>query len=198
MENEKELVTITEEATEQKEQIIEESKDSIGFQNIKSSYTEEDVKKLIQSETDKVRGKYSKELKELQKELEGYKPKEKSESELQLEQRLKAVEDKEKEIVNKEKSLKALETLKNNGLDGQLVKYLNLQGVEDLESYIKEVADIVIKHTNKSLLDNSFIGNKHKTQKDVVTKEQFGKMSYLERVNLFKSNAELYKKLSSK
>ena len=44
------------------------------------------VKKLIQSETDRVRTEYSKQIKE----LEQYKPKEKSQAEIDLENRLKA------------------------------------------------------------------------------------------------------------
>ena len=52
------------------------------------------VQKYVQSETDKVRTKYSQDLRTANEELAKYKPVEKSETEKALEARLKALEDK--------------------------------------------------------------------------------------------------------
>ena len=56
------------------------------------------VQKMIQSETDKVRTEYSKQLKTVNEELSKYKPEPKSESELALEEKIKELENKENEL----------------------------------------------------------------------------------------------------
>lgn len=149
-----------------------------------------EVERLIQSEQDKVRTEYSKKLKDTTEELSKYKPKDKSESEVELENRLKALEDKEKEISNKEKLLNISNTLEEKGLPKQLAKYL--QGAEDLDTSITEVQGLF----NSNKLDNTYKPSNHQSTKDAISKEQFMKMSYSDRVNLFKTNEELYKRLS--
>lgn len=156
------------------------------------TFTEEELQKKIQSETDKVRTEYSKKLKEMEEELKELRPKKKSQAELDMEARIKALEQKEKEVAKKELQFKVAETLENNGLNKQLAKYLNVQGVEDLESYIIEVKETL----NQQLLDNSFKPKNHNNSKEVITKEQFNKMNYTERMNLYKENKELFEKLS--
>lgn len=181
MENEKVQVT---ETTEVKTEEIkaEETKTEV------KTYTEEEVQKLlkngIQSETDRVRTEYSKKLKEKDDNSKNYGDK------------LKELEQKEKEIQAKEKLIKVSETLKNNGLDSELAKYINLQGAEDLESYVGEVAEILKKHITDSTINNSYKPSSHAGNKDTISKDEFMKMSYADRVNLFKSNEELYKRLS--
>lgn len=61
----------------------------------------EQVNKLIQSETDKVRTDYSTRLRTANEELAKYKPQEKSDSEKALEARLSALEAKEKKLPTK-------------------------------------------------------------------------------------------------
>lgn len=159
-------------------------------------FTEDAVTKRLQSETDKVRTDYSKKLKDVEDELVKYKPVDKSESEIELDKRLKALEDKEKEVQAKEKLLKVSETLEGNGLDKQLAKYLNVQGVEDLESYVKEVSTVIQQHITDSKIDNSFKPNNHQSKKDTITKEDFNKMGYMERTKLFTTNKDLYDRLN--
>ena len=53
-----------------------------------SDETKAQVEKLLQSETDKIRTEYSQKLKTVNEELNQYKPKEKSESEKALEERI--------------------------------------------------------------------------------------------------------------
>ncbi|KEI79757.1 hypothetical protein N452_14640 [Clostridium botulinum A2 117] len=156
------------------------------------TFTEEEVNKLKQSETDRVRTEYSKKIKAMENKIKELTPVEKTESEIELENRVQALEQKEKEIQAKEIQFKVAETLENNGLNKQLAKYLNVQGVEDLESYITEVKETL----NNQLLNNSFKPSNHNNAKEVVSKEQFNKMSYIERQELYRENKELYKKLS--
>lgn len=161
--------------------------------NIKT-YTEEEVTKLLkaklQSETDKVRTEYSKKLKDKDDELNKYKPKEKSETEIELENRLKVIEDKEKEVSKKERLLNISDELEKQGLPKQLNKYL--LEVKDTATEINSLKEIF----NNSKLDNSYKPSSHNSQKDSITKEQFLKMGYADRLNLFKSNKELYNRLS--
>lgn len=150
----------------------------------------EAVQKIIQSETDKVRTKYSSELKTVNDELAQYKPKQKSESELALEQRIANLEAKEKELANKERAMTIADKLKAKGLPSELAQYLNVG--EDIDGSIDKVGDT---------LGNYFLGQvsnpsgNHSTNKG-ITKADFAKMSYAERAKLFQENNELYKALS--
>jgi hypothetical protein len=65
----------------------------------------EAVQKYAQSEADKVRTNYSKQLKDVNEELSKYKPKEKTEEEKSIEARLKALEDRELELSKKERQV---------------------------------------------------------------------------------------------
>ena len=150
----------------------------------------EAVNKLVQSETDKVRTKYSSELKTVNDELEKYKPKQKSDAELALEQRIANLEAKEKELANKERAMTIANKLKAKGLPSELAQYLNVG--EDIDGSIDKVGDA---------LGNYFLGQvsnpsgNHSTNKG-ITKADFAKMSYSERAKLFQENNELYKALS--
>lgn len=153
--------------------------------------SKEDLTKLTQAEGDKVRTEYSKKLKDTADELNKYKPKQKSEAEIELENRLKVLEDKEKEVQGKEKLLDITTKLNEQGLPSQLGKYLT--GVEDVETEINSLKEVF----NNLKIDGSFKPDKHnKGAADFITKEQFLKMSYMERMNLFKSNKDLYDRLS--
>lgn len=154
------------------------------------TYTEEDIKKILQSETDKVRTEYSKKLKDKDDELNKYKPKEKSETEIELENRLKVVEDKEKEVSKKEKLLDITNKLTEQGLPSELGKYLT--GAEDVETEIKSLKKVF----NNNKIDGSFKPENHAGTKDSITKDQFMKMGYADRLNIFKTNKELYDRLS--
>lgn len=158
----------------------------------KDYVSKEDLNKQLQSETDKVRTEYSKKLKDATDELNKYKPKDKSDAEIEMEKRLKILEDKEKEVAQKEKVLNVSNKLKEQGLPEQLAKYLS--GVEDdkVETEIGSLKEIF----NNAQIQSGFKPDSHKSKEDSITKEQFKKMGYLDRLNLFKSNNELYQKLS--
>lgn len=143
------------------------------------------VNKVIQSETDKVRTEYSKKIKELESKL----PVEPTEEEKALQERIKALEERERAIAQKEFETELQGKLKDKGLNEQLSRYLNVQGVEDLETYLEEVAKVI---------GNQIEGYKPRGHESNVgvTKEQFSKMSYVERMNLFETNRQLYDTLS--
>lgn len=186
MENLENQTETTEVTTEQQEQ---EVATDVQEEEVKT-FTEEDLNKKIQSETDRVRTEYSKKIKQMEEELKELKPKEKSDAELEMEQRIKALEDKEKEIQAKERLLNVTNKLQEQGLPSQLSKYL--VGVEDVETEINSLKEIF----NNSVLNNSFKPQKHNSNKEKISKEDFNKMTLLERQKLYEINQELYNKLS--
>lgn len=146
------------------------------------------VQQVVQAECDAVRTEYSAKIKE----LEQYKPVEKTQAELELEARIKILEEREKAIAEKESEEQFTTKFESKGLPKQLAKYFNRQGVEDVETYLEEISNVF----NELQLNNSFKPNEHKGSKDVITKEQFKAMGYSERVKLMKTNRPLYDKLS--
>lgn len=105
-----------------------------------SVITEETVKKLIQSETDKVRTKYSQELKEKQDQIESLQKEKMTAAQLreyeqkQLTERLAA---KEKELNDKEVSIHARDQLIAEGLDISFVDFVKADTKERTEDRIK-------------------------------------------------------------
>lgn len=155
-----------------------------------TTFTEEEVNKKLQSETDKVRTEYSTKIKTMEEELNKYKPKEPTDEEKQLHDKIKAFEEKEKEFNLKEKTVKVQDQLNTLGFPKELGKYLNVG--DDIETSIKEISDILKDYKT----NNSYIPKSHKGGTEGITKEQFNKMNYKDRLNLFKNNTELYKQLS--
>lgn len=147
------------------------------------------VQKYVQSETDKVRTDYSAKLKSVNDELAKYKPKEKSDTEKALEDRTTALEAREKELANKEKTMNVAVKLKEKELPEGLAKYLSVG--DDMDKTIEEVG---------ALFGNYFLSRSNKpgnhTTNKGITKEDFKKMSYGERAKLYQDNPTLYQALS--
>lgn len=144
------------------------------------------VNKIIQSETDKVRTEYSKKIKDLESKL----PRQMTDEEKAFDERIKALEEREKAIAEKEYITKVQGKLKDKGLDEQLAQYLNVQGVEDLETYIEDIAKVISSQIQE------YKPRGHEGSSTKITKEQFSKMNYMERMNLFENNRALYDALS--
>lgn len=156
------------------------------------TYNEEELQKKVQSAEDRIRTEYSKKIKTLEEELKRLKPKEKTEAEIELEKRIQALENKEKELQKKELEIQVSKTLENNGLPSQLANFIKMEGVEDVESYLTEIKEVLNKH----LVNNSYKPKNHSSNKTSITKEQFKKMSLLEKQKLYRENEALYNKLA--
>ena len=129
------------------------------------------VDKSIQSETDKVRTEYSKKVKELEK----FKPVEKSETEIELETLKKELAD-----------TKFSKTLKDIGVDDSLAKFIKSDcDIEELSTFVKGFAQN----------QQDFIPNNMNMGDNSITKEQFKKMGIADRTKLYDSNPELYNQL---
>ncbi len=130
----------------------------------------EKLSKLVQSETDKVRTEYTKRIKD----LEQFKPKEKTEQEIEFEKTQKEL-----------KSLKFQMSLKDVGADSELSKYLR----EDIN-----VEEFKTAYKGLSQKKEDYVAKKH--MEDVgITKEQFKSMNYEQKANLYNTNPTLYAEL---
>lgn len=143
----------------------------------------EGVQKIIQSETDKVRTDYSKKIKEYEDKL----PKEKTEQEIDLEERLKAIEEKEKALAKQEQLNGLSKQLSDKGLNEELAKYLNVN--EDTQ--LDEIFNLIMGDNS-----NSYKPSNHTNANGGITKSDFNNMSYSERLNLYNTDKELYDILS--
>lgn len=147
------------------------------------------VQKYVQSHEDRIRTDYSKRLKDANDELAKYKPVEKSDEEKALEDRISALEAKEKELANKEKAMTIANKLKEKELPEGLAQYLSVG--DDVDKAIDEVGALFGNY----FLNGSNKPSNHNTNKG-ITKKDFQKMSYMERTKLFQENPTLYEALN--
>ena len=147
------------------------------------------VQKYVQSHEDRIRTDYSKRLKDANDELAKYKPVEKSDEEKALEDRISALEAKEKELANKEKAMTIANKLKEKELPEGLAQYLSVG--DDVDKTIDEVGALFGNY----FLSGSNKPTNHNTNKG-ITKADFKKMSYIERSKLFQENPQLFEILN--
>ena len=147
------------------------------------------VQKYVQSETDKVRTDYSQKLRTENEELAKYKPVEKTDAEKALDARIKALEDREAELNAKERSNTIASKLKEKGLPEELASLITVG--EDIDADVEKVGTALGNY----FLNSNFKPESHANNKG-LTREQFRKMSYMERTKLYKENPELYKMLA--
>lgn len=134
------------------------------------------VEKLLQSETDKVRTDYSTKLKDLESKV----PVEKSPESLALEERIKAIEEKERQY-------QIVDMLTEKNLPKGLSKYLTVNE-DDFESFGNDMEELL----GNMISNNSFTPTNHRKTESVVTKDSFRKMTYLEREKFSSDHPELY------
>lgn len=161
-------------------------------ESYKGFMSKEDSTKFTQSETDKVRTSYSKKMTEYEDKLKTLEPIVKTDAEVAVEARLVALEGKEKEVGAKEKLLSVSNDLQAQGLPTELAKLLKDVKVEDMGTEIGKLKAMF----DATKLDGTYKPTNHKSADDSITKEQFSKMGYMQRMNLFKSNEALYTKLA--
>lgn len=143
-----------------------------------------DYDKSIQSAEDRLRTKYSKQIKDLENKVAELTPKEKSENELALEKRLAEVE-------AKEKRLNLIDTLTSKNLDKGMADYLKDDA--DVESFEKLISSMV----NKRLADSGYKPTNHQNNES-ISKDAWKKMSYSEKQDFYNTNPELAKQFMAK
>ena len=151
------------------------------------TYTEEEVSKKIQSETDKIRTKYCKEIKELKEKIEELSPT-KTEAELEIERRLAELERSQAEVNSQKQFLEIQNALKTKGIDESIAMFLK----EDVD--LEEFSTIFNNILSEKVKSKGYVPTNHPTGDD-ITVEQFKSMSYDERAELYTRNPTLYQKL---
>ena len=148
--------------------------------------TQTELDKKIQSETDKVRTKYSEQIKNLEAKVKELTPVQKSEAELDLEKRLAALEAREKAVALDD-------SLKANGISKEMAKYL--KDDVDISALAETFKKIVGSAVDERLTEDGFVPTSHKSG-NPLTKEDFKKMSITDKERLYAENIDLYRSLS--
>ena len=171
--------------------------------------TVEQVQKMIQSENDKIRTEYSKKLKAKEKEIEEVRKSSMSEQEKldyenktlqeQLIEREQALLEKEQAYERTNLELKTVDLLKEHLLPLEAKDFLVGTDIDSTQKNIeafKSMFDNAIENEVKQRIKGTTKEHKEVAIGGSITKEQFGKLTYAERSELFKTNPELYKELT--
>ena len=166
------------------------------------TYTQEEVNMLLQRESDrrvsealkKAEKKNAEKVKEAQKLAQ---MNENEKFQYELEQREKAIAEKEKALALAENKNTASQILADKGLSLSLVDFVIAEDAETMNSNIrlleKAFKDSVKREVEKRL--GSSAPKKNLPPDEAITKEQAKKMSIIERQNLLNNNPELFVQL---
>ena len=166
------------------------------------TYTQEEVDKMLQSEVDRrITSALKKQAKNNEAKIkEAQKLAQMNESEkfqYELEQREKAIAEKEKALALAENKNEAGKILADKGLSLSLVDFVIAEDAETMNSNIrlleKAFKDSVKREVEKRL--GSSAPKKNLPPDETITKEKAKKMSIIERQNLLTNNPELYAQL---
>lgn len=141
--------------------------------------------KKIQGEGDRVRTEYSKKVKELEAKVKELTPVEKTEAEIDFENRLAALEAREKKAA-------LLDSLTANGISHEFADYFKSDA--DIETFSKIYKSVIDSEVQKKVQANGYVPDGHKSGTS-VTKEDFAKMSMTQKEKLYTENPELYETL---
>lgn len=165
-------------------------------------FTQEEVDALLQREGDKrvTEALKKAERKNAERVKEAQKLAQMNESEkyqYELEQREKAIEEKEKALALAENKNEASKILADKGLSLSLVDFVVAEDAETMNDRIK-VLDKAFKESVKREVEKrlgSSAPKKNLPPDETITKEQAKKMTIIQRQNLLNSNPDLYKTL---
>lgn len=164
---------------------------------VKTTYTKEEVDKLIQAEADR---RVTSALKKAKKEAENDKAEaikvalmdEQEKAKYELEQKEKTLAEREKNITLIENKNKAIETLNSKGIDISLADIVVSDNEEDMNKKI----DILTKTFNecvKKEVENRLSSQSPKKGGETLPKENSKKMSYKELMDLKRTDPEAFK-----
>lgn len=168
------------------------------------TYTEEEVQKLLQQETDRrVTSALKKQERKNQEAVrEAQKLAQMNETEkfqYQLEQREAAIAAKEKELALLENKNEASKILADKGLSLSLVDFVVAEDADTMSANIK-ILEQAFKASVKAEVEKRMAGSTPKkavTVNKTITKEDFAKMSYSDMIILKQQDPELYRQLSA-
>lgn len=161
---------------------MEENTNVENQENITMS--KDEYAKAIQSAEDKLRTSYSKQIKELQTKITDLTPKEKSESEIDFENRLKALDAREKKIVLQE-------SLQSKNINKSIADFL--KDDVDIDGFSTVIENLVSDRVKTA----GYKPTGHSSN-EIISKDKWAKMSYHEKQEFYNSNPELAKKFMGK
>ncbi len=138
-----------------------------------------DYNKAIQSAEDKLRTSYSKKIKELEDKIAALTPPEKTDAERDFEQRVADLERKEKENEEKSRVLSLKASLQSHNLDGDMADYLKAD--VDADAFSAAIEKVVAAR----MAAGGYKPTGHQANQP-LTKAEYDKMSYDEKVELFR------------
>lgn len=150
--------------------------------------SKEDFDKKIQGEADRVRTEYSKKVKELEAKIKELTPVQKTEAEIDFENRLAALEVREKKAA-------LLNSLTEKGISHEFADYFKSEA--DVEAFSKIYKSVIDSEVQKKVQANGYVPDGHKSGTS-ITKEDFAKMNMSQKEQLFTENPELYKTLTKR
>lgn len=172
-------------------EVKDNTTDSKAGEGATATFTQEDVDKKVQSECDKLRTSYSKQIKDLQEQIKKLSPVEKSESEIAIENRLAELEKAQAEVNAQKAFLSLQDTLQSKGIDKTLATFLKAD--VDVDAFVTAFNN-AMKEVTK---DKGYVPDSHNAG-DKITAEDWGKMKYSEKVEIMNKSPELYKRLMAK
>jgi hypothetical protein len=155
------------------------------------TFTEDEVAKKVQSECDKLRTSYHKQIKDLQDQIAKLSPVEKTQAEIDVENRLAALEASEKAVAERERKIAVQEKLSGSGLDKALADYLK----DDVD--VDKLSALVEGIVKSRMKENGYVPSNHSSD-DKVTPEEFKKWSYSKKEKFAQEHPESYKRLMGK
>lgn len=168
------------------------------------TYTQEEVDKLLQSESDKrvTEALKKAERKNQAKVKEATKLAQMNEEQkyqYELEQREKAIADKERELALAENKATASQVLASRGISADLVGLVVAEDADTMNDNIN-LLEKAFKASVKAEVEkrlSTSTPKKNLPLDGTITQDQFRKMTLSQQANLYREQPELYKKLTS-
>lgn len=164
------------------------------------SYTQEEVDALLQAEVDRrITGALKKQEKKNQEKIkEAEKLAKLSEQErfqYELEQREKAIAEKEKQMALMENKAEASKALNERGISIALADFVVAEDADTMMENIKVLED-EFKKSVKAEVEKRLAGNSPKKNLDNkgMTREEFQKLSFAKQTELLEENPDIYEK----
>ena len=143
--------------------------------------SKKDFDKKIQSEVDKVRSEYSRQLNELKKQI----PEKKTEEQIALETRAA-------ELDAKEKAFNFKVAMNEKGVASELQDFIKLDC--DVEAFATVYESAIQKAVDAYVKENGYVPENHKSG-TTMTKEEFAKLPMSEKERIHDENPTLYNSL---
>lgn len=176
--------------------VVEESTENAGTVESGATYTQEQVDKMIRDRLDRQAKKYQKERTESEKLA---KMSAEQKANFEREKREKELAEREAQINRRELMAQVKEILSERNLPKELAGVIDLTDADSVESSINAIEKEWEKAVQKGIADKIKGGqplNKAPQQEETITKEQFNKMTYFEKVELKNKQPEIYENLT--